>query len=82
MSDRYFPPTLAIRDLTCTELNLHFGSLQASNAVAVHVLNHCTGGQALGGATLISSTMVLCVFSERLVKFLSGVYGCCQGKAL
>lgn len=69
MSECYLPPNLAIRDLTCTELNLHFGSLQASIAVAVHVLNHCTGGQALGGAILISSIMILCMFSERLAKF-------------
>lgn len=62
MIDRYFPPNLTIRDLTCTELNLHFCCFQVSIAVAVHVLNHGTGGQALGGATVISNIMVLCVF--------------------
>lgn len=52
MIDRYFPPNFTVRDLTCTELNLYFGCLQASISVAVHVLNH---GTALAGATLVSN---------------------------
>lgn len=59
MSDRHFPPNLTIGGLTCTELNVHFCCLQASIAVAVHGLSHDTGGQALGGATLISNIIVL-----------------------
>lgn len=79
MSDRHFSPNVDIRDLAYIGINLHFSCLWAAIAVAVYVLNHSTGGQALDATTLVSNRNKFIPWTSRSsVCFLKGLHNSCQ----
>jgi len=79
MSDRQFSPNLDIRDLVYIGVHLHFSCLQAAIAAAVYVLNHGTGGQALGVTTLVSNRKKFIPWTSRFSEcFLKGLQNSCQ----